>query len=246
MITTMKRRQFASLLLPAARAAATTASGQIRVYGAETIGTISPLLHGHFVEHLGGVVYDGVWVGEGSKIANTGGIRQALIDAMKTLGSTVIRWPGGCFADSYDWRDGVGPRNFRPRKNNFWANNGRMQKLPDTHPAKNDPNHFGTNEFLRFCKLAGSEPYLAANVRSLTAGDFYNWVEYCNSPRGASTWAEKRAAWGEPEPFEEPEVEPAEEPAEEPEVDTSGMSERERRMEARRRRQAKRDKGGSS
>ena len=71
----------------------------------ERVGPISPLLHGHFIEHLGGVIYDGVWVGEDSRIPNAGGVRKALVDAMKQQGPTVVRWPGGCFADSYDWRE---------------------------------------------------------------------------------------------------------------------------------------------
>ena len=164
----------------------------------EPIGPITPNLYGHFVEHLGGVVYDGIWVGEGSRIPNTDGIRQALVDRMRRLPPAPIRWPGGCFADSYDWRDGVGPRASRPRRTNFWAND--MAALPDG-PAKYDPNQFGTNDFIRFCRLAGGEPYLAANLRSLPARDFYQWVEYCNSPAGSSTLADLRAAGGDREPF---------------------------------------------
>lgn len=199
----MQRRHFLASVAAGALAPRSSyaAQGDIRVFLNEPIGTVSPLLHGHFVEHLGGVVYDGIWVGEESKIPNVRGLRKALIDAMKALGPTVIRYPGGCFADSYDWRDGVGPRNTRPRKNNFWANSGILRKLPDKHVSRSDPNSFGTNEFLRFCKETGSEPYLAANVRSLPAKEFYDWVEYCNSPKGAGTLAERRAAWGDQEPW---------------------------------------------
>ena len=197
------RRDF---LRAAAAAAALTlsprtsraADSRIEVLIGEPIATITHDLYGHFVEHLGGVVYDGVWVGDKSSIPNTGGIRQALIDHMRRLPPGAIRWPGGCFADSYDWRDGVGPRGSRPRRTNFWLND--MAKLPDG-PGKYDPNHFGTNEFIRFCRLAGGEPYLAANLRSLPARDFYQWVEYCNSPGGSSTLAELRAASGDREPF---------------------------------------------
>ena len=199
----MQRRTFLASVAAGALAprASHAAQAGISIFLNEPIGTISPLLHGHFLEHLGGVIYDGVWVGVESKIPNTGGIRKALIDAMKRLGSTVVRYPGGCFADSYDWRDGVGPRNTRPHKNNFWANSGILRNLPDNHVSRSDPNSFGTNEFLRFCKEIGSEPYLAANVRSLPAKEFYDWVEYCNAPRGAGTLAERRAAWGDPEPW---------------------------------------------
>ncbi len=177
----------------------TTAAGaRIDVLMDEPIGRIDPNVYGHFVEHLGGVVYDGIWVGEDSKIANTAGIRRALVDAMRRLPPTVIRWPGGCFADSYDWRDGVGPRNARPRRTNFWAEG--MTQRPDG-PWKYDTNHFGTNEFVRFVRQCSGEPYLAANLRSLPARDFYQWVEYCNSPQGSTTLADLRAAGGDPEPL---------------------------------------------
>src|ERR1039457_3032324 len=92
-------------------------------------------------------------------------------------------------------------RASRPRRNNFWATSGRLRDLPDSSPAKNDPNWFGTNEFLRFSKLIDAEPYLAANLRGMTAKDFNEWVEYCNSPAGASTPAERRAANGDRKPF---------------------------------------------
>ena len=199
----MRRRQFLALL-PATAAllrTARAADAEVRVFLREPIGTIDPFVHGHFIEHLGGVIYDGVWVGEGSKIANIRGIRKALVDAMKPIGPTVMRWPGGCFADSYDWRDGVGPAAQRPRRNNFWAENGRLRDVPAMNPAKNDPNSFGTNEFIRFCRLIDAEPYLAANLRSLPARDFYQWVEYCNSPADGNTLGAQRAAAGDREPW---------------------------------------------
>lgn len=80
------------------------ADSRIEIVLGDTLGTIPPDLYGHFAEHLGGVVYDGIWVGEDSKIPNTGGIRTALVDALKKIKAPVVRWPGGCFADSYDWR----------------------------------------------------------------------------------------------------------------------------------------------
>jgi alpha-L-arabinofuranosidase len=199
----MKRRDFIQLTLAGSVAAlaprtARAADARIEVLIDEPIGNVTADLYGHFVEHLGGVVYDGIWVGEGSKIPNKGGIRQAIVDHMRRLPPGPVRWPGGCFADSYDWRDGVGPRSSRPRRTNFWADG--MAKMPDG-PGKYDPNHFGTNEFIRFCRLAGGEPYLAANVRSLPARDFYQWVEFCNSPAGSSTLADLRAAGGDRDPF---------------------------------------------
>src|SRR6476659_4776137 len=139
----------------------------------EQIGQISPNIYSHFVEHLGGVVYDGIWVGEDSKVPNVGGIRKELVEHMRRIKPGVIRWPGGCFADSYNWRDGIGPRAGRPRHTNFWRDdrargNTAYQQL-DSGPQKYEPNWFGTNEFMRFCKLSGAQPYFAANLRSLPA-----------------------------------------------------------------------------
>lgn len=170
------------------------ADSRIEVLLGEEIGTISPNIYGHFAEHLGGVVYDGIWVGENSKVPNTGGIRTALVDALKRIKAPVIRWPGGCFADSYDWRDGTGPRARRPRRTNFWADAPEWPKSVGPGPWKFETNHFGTNEFLSFCRLAGAEGYLAANVRGLGAQQFYEWIEYCNSPAGSTTAAEQRAS----------------------------------------------------
>ncbi len=197
----MERREFllTSLAMAAARSAK-AAESRIEILLDEPIGTIAPDIYGHFTEHLGGCIYDGVWVGEGSKIANYNGIRKELVDRLKQLHPPVIRWPGGCFADSYNWRDGVGPREKRPKRTNFWANTEYLRKAPPG-PYKFDPNAFGSNEFLHFCKLAGAQPYLAGNVRSATARDFYDWIEYCNSPKGSTTLADLRAQGGDPEPF---------------------------------------------
>ena len=164
----------------------------------EHLGTISPNIYGHFVENLSGVVYDGIWVGEKSKVPNVGGIRKELIDEMRKIKPGVVRFPGGCFADSYDWRDGVGPTDKRPRRTNFWSG-GEAPAAPDTH--RYDPNQFGTNEFAQFCRQIGGEPYFAANLRSLPAEQFYRWVEYCNSPAGSTTLADDRAAAGFKDPF---------------------------------------------
>jgi alpha-N-arabinofuranosidase len=176
------------------------ADARVDVILGEPIGPITADLYGHFVEHLGGVVYDGIWVGEKSKVPNTGGVRQAIVDHMRKLPPGPIRWPGGCFADSYDWRDGVGPSAQRPARTNFWVDERSMRERPDG-PWKQDPNSFGTTEFLRFCRLAGGQPYLAANLRSLPPRDFYQWIEYCNAPAGTNTLANLRAAAGDREPF---------------------------------------------
>src|ERR1044072_2018009 len=194
-MTDMKRRQFlrgaaaisAGILVERAGGFARSsvaADSRIEVLISEEIGTIDPHIYGHFTEHLGGVVYDGIWVGENSKVPNTNGIRTALVDALKRIKAPVIRWPGGCFADSYDWRDGIGPRARRPKRTNFWADAPEWPKNAPDGPWKFETNQFGTNEFLSFCRLAGAEGYLAANVRGLRAQQFYEWHQYVNSPPG--------------------------------------------------------------
>lgn len=208
-MTSIKRRKFVGGALALGAAAFTrgaaarphplvqssrASASRIDVLPNETIGIINPDIYGHFVEHLGGVVYDGIWVGENSKIPNTGGLRTALVDAMKRIKPSVIRYPGGCFADSYDWRDGTGERAKRARRTNFWVDDPTSKVAGRNVPQNFDPNWFGTNEFMRFCQLIGGRPYLAANLRGLGAQDFYQWVEYCNSPAGTTTGAEMRAS----------------------------------------------------
>src|SRR5262245_13883807 len=120
------------------------ADARIELLLDEPIGRIAPEIYGHFVEHLGGVVYDGIWVGEDSKVPNVGGVRQAIVEAMRRIKASVIRWPGGCFADSYNWRDGGGPRKDRPRRPNFWIDGRHMPNGSTGGPWSYDPNHFGT------------------------------------------------------------------------------------------------------
>ncbi len=201
----MRRREFITTVLALETAAlagrgARASDGSVEVLLTEPIGTIAPELQGHFTEHIGEVVYNGIWVGENSKIPNLNGIRKALIDSMRQLRAPVIRWPGGCFADSYDWHDGVGPRTQRPVRTNFWNNDPQLLKAPDG-PQKYEPNTFGTAEFLRFCQLCGAQPYLGANVRSLTPLDFDQWVEYCNAPAGTTSLARLREQDGRREPY---------------------------------------------
>jgi alpha-N-arabinofuranosidase len=202
----MRRREFlataiaSAVLAPLGPRTSRAADAQVDILLDEPIAPIDPNLHGHFAEHIGGVIYDGIWVGEDSPVPNVGGIRKALVDALAKLRPPVVRWPGGCFADSYDWRDGVGPRSKRPCRTNFWLNDRFLAAAPDG-PAKYEPNEFGTDEFIRFCRLIGAEPYIAANVRGLTALDFDHWVEYCNSPAGTTTLAALRAQNGSREPY---------------------------------------------
>jgi alpha-N-arabinofuranosidase len=192
----------AAAWLAAPRLPAQSPESRIDVLLDEPVGTIAPELYGHFVEHIGAVVYDGIWVGERSPIPNVNGLRKELVEALRKVHPAVIRWPGGCFADQYDWRDGIGPRDKRPRRTNFWVDDRGWPKnsRPDG-PQKYDPNQFGTVEFARFSKLTGAQPYFAANLRSLPAQEFWRWVEYCNSPAKSTTLADQRAADGSPEPL---------------------------------------------
>ena len=136
---------------------------------------------------------------------NVGGIRSALVEHVKRIKPGVMRWPGGCFADQYDWRDGIGPRDKRPRRVNFWADTN--YKITEAYkqlkggPQKYEPNWFGTNEFMQFCRLTGSQPYFAANLRSLDVRKFLEWVEYCNAPAGLTTLSDARAAAGDRDPY---------------------------------------------
>ena len=168
--------------------ATTATDARIDILLSEPIATIAPEIYSHFIEHLGGVIYDGVWVGEKSKIPNINGIRKAFIDTMKAVQAPVLRWPGGCFAESYDWRDGIGPANKRPGRSAFWD--------------QEDTNRYGTHEFMETCRAIGCQPYLAGDLRSLPARDFYQWIEYCNAPAGVgNSLADQRAANGDKEPF---------------------------------------------
>jgi len=210
----IRRREFVknSLLLGSAALIAPrsllsqSVESRVEILLNEPIGAINPNLYSHFVEHLGGVVYDGIWVGEKSKIPNYGGIRKALVDNLAKLKPGVIRYPGGCFADQYDWHDGVGARDKRPTRVNFWADTN--YKAPDAYkqlnsgPQKYEPNWFGTDEFVRFCNLVGARPYLAANVRSRDVRVFQEWLEYCNAPAGLTTLSNQRSANGSPDPYD--------------------------------------------
>ena len=166
----------------------TLAVARIRVHPDAPLSVIRPELYGHFVEHLGGCIDEGIWVGENSSVPNFGGIRTDVLDALRQLHPPVLRWPGGCYADDYHWEDGVGPRASRPRRVNLWWG----QNI--------ETNAFGTHEFIQVCRTLGAEPYLAANVGSGTPRELQDWVEYCNFA-GDSTLAKRRAANGSPVPF---------------------------------------------
>ena len=147
-------------------APADTLQATATIQGDKPEGEISRHIYGHFMEHLGRCIYDGLWVGEDSSIPNTRGIRNDVIEALKKLQAPNLRWPGGCFADDYHWRDGIGPREERPKTVNIhWG------QVIET-------NEFGTHEFLDLCELVGAEPYIAGNVGSGTPEEMRDWIEY--------------------------------------------------------------------
>lgn len=128
--------------------------------------TISKNIYGHFSEHLGRCVYEGYWVGEDSLISNIRGIRTDVVNALKKIQIPVLRWPGGCFADEYHWKDGIGPRNQRPAMiNTHWG-------------GVTENNHFGTHEFFELCEQIGAEPYICGNMGSGTVREMQEWIEY--------------------------------------------------------------------
>ena len=189
------RRQFAcagaaslAALLPRGIFGATSAAKNAVIHADVEIGLIRPEFHSNFAEHLGSCTYGGIWVGKKSPIPNINGLRKAAVDFLKELGVPVLRWPGGCYADDYHWRDGIGPAEKRPRHVN--VNWGKYV----------EDNSFGTHEFIEFCRLIGAEPYFAANVGSGSPQEMRDWIEYCNFPKG-STLSDERAANGSPEPF---------------------------------------------
>ncbi|GAJ20767.1 unnamed protein product, partial [marine sediment metagenome] len=134
--------------------------------------------YSHFAEHLGRCIYGGIWVGKDSKIENDQGIRCDTMKALKKLALPAIRWPGGCFADTYHWREGIGPAGQRPKRHNLWWNQ------PET-------NQFGTEEFMQLCRMTDSEPYICLNVGSGTVEEARSWVEYCNSNQPTSLVKER-------------------------------------------------------
>lgn len=156
----------------------------------EIIGHIEPELYGHFSEHIGGVFYDGLWVGRDSCIPNIRGFRKDLIEKLRELHPPVLRWPGGCFAETYRWRDGIGKN--RPVRPGWWTS------LDDRY----ETNAVGTHEFLDLCELIGAKAYIAVNVTSITPLEARDWMDYCLSPRGSTSLALEREANGHPEPFD--------------------------------------------
>lgn len=150
--------------------------------------TIHPHIYGHFAEHLGSCIYGGIYVGENTKIPNQNGIRLDLIQALKELKVPQLRWPGGCFADTYHWKDGIGDKKNRPAIKNVWWG------------GVTEDNSFGTHDFLNFCEAIGADPYLAGNVGSGTVQELADWVKYTNHDSG-SPMTDLRKANGREKPW---------------------------------------------
>jgi len=150
--------------------------------------TISRHIYGHFSEHLGRCIYGGFWVGENSSISNTRGIRNDIVEALRRTQIPNLRWPGGCFADEYHWKDGIGPREKRPKMiNTHWG-------------GVTEDNSFGTHEFLDLCEQLGAEPYICGNVGSGSVEEMSKWVEYVNFD-GVSPMADLRRSNGREKPW---------------------------------------------
>ncbi|MFV8342507.1 alpha-N-arabinofuranosidase [Flavobacterium sp. XS2P39] len=150
--------------------------------------TINKNIYGHFAEHLGRSIYGGLFVGDTSKIPNTNGVRNDIIDALKKLKIPNLRWPGGCFADTYHWKDGIGPKENRPTIVNQWWG------------GTTEDNSFGTHDFLNLCELLETQPYLSGNVGSGTVQELSDWVQYANFG-GKSPMSDLRKKNGRVEPW---------------------------------------------
>lgn len=159
----------------------------ITVHADRPGAVIQPEIYGQFAEQLGHGIYGGIWVGEHSSIPNIKGYRKDVVEALKAIKVPVIRWPGGCFADQYDWRDGVGPRSKRPaRMNASWGGE--------------DDNQFGTHEFMDFAELIGAKTYVSINVGTGSPRDMSQWIEYITAD-GHSSLAQERRANGRDKPW---------------------------------------------
>lgn len=151
---------------------------------------INKNIYGHFAEHLGNCIYGGFYVGDTNRlIPNTGGVRNDIIDALKKMKIPVLRWPGGCFADTYHWKDGVGPKASRPAIVNMWWG------------GVTEDNSFGTHDFLNMCELLGAQPYISGNVGSGTVQELADWIQYVNALPNVSPMSILRVKNGRIEPW---------------------------------------------
>lgn len=164
-------------------------SNEITIHTDNITDTISKHIYGHFAEHLGRGIYDGFYVGRESDIPNINGMRLDIIEALKELEIPVLRWPGGCFAEQYQWKDGIGPVENRPLVvNTFWG-------------GVTEDNSFGTHEFLELCELLDTEPYIAVNIASGTVKDASQWIEYVTSDKDSHI-TQLRKSNGRSEPWD--------------------------------------------
>ncbi|HKT29086.1 alpha-N-arabinofuranosidase [Dyella sp.] len=185
-MSTWKSSLAAACLLVSSYGCAAT-EVQVTVHGDRPGAVIHRDIYGQFAEMLGRGIYDGIWVGENSSIPNIHGYRKDVVDALKEIKVPVVRWPGGCFADQYDWRDGIGPRDKRPaRPNASWGGEER--------------NQFGTNEFMDFAELIGAKAYLSINVGTGSPREMSQWIEYITAT-GQTTLAQERRANGRDKPW---------------------------------------------
>ncbi len=161
-------------------------TARIKIDVDRTVGEVDPLLFGNFSEHLGRMIYGGIYE-EGSPLSDASGYRKDVMEAVKNLNVSILRWPGGNFASGYNWQDGIGPKDQRPVRLDL---------------AWNDleSNRFGTDEFLRYCELIHTEPYICINAGLGTIDDARHWVEYCNESRH-TYWADQRRKNGREEPY---------------------------------------------
>jgi alpha-N-arabinofuranosidase len=168
--------------------AAQAAENELVIHADQGKETINPNIYGQFSEHLGRCIYEGIWVEPHSRIPNTRGIRNDVVAALKKIKVPVLRWPGGCFADEYHWKDGIGPRDKRPSMiNTHWG--GVVEN-----------NHFGTHEFMDLCDQLGCEAYVCGNVGSGSVQEMMDWVEYMTSD-ASSPMANLRRKNGRQEPW---------------------------------------------
>ena len=168
----------------------TLAQNEVTLNTDQAITQINKNIYGHFAEDLGKLIYGGLYVGENNAaIPNTAGVRNDILKALKDLNIPVLRWPGGCYADTYHWKDGIGPKSERKSTENLsWGN-------------MREDNSFGTNEFLNMCELLGADPYLSVNVNSGTVQEAVDWVQYTNHPNGTSYLTDIREKSGRAKPW---------------------------------------------
>lgn len=172
--------------MPQEQAGMPAAAARIKIDLDRKIGTIDRNIYGNFTEHLGRCIYGGIY-DEGSSLSGADGFRKDVLEAARGMHVSVLRWPGGNFSSGYNWKDGIGPKDARPRR---W----------DTAWQEEESNRFGTDEFIEYCRKLGAEPYICVNMGTGTMQDAADWVEYCNATTD-TYWANLRKKNGHPEPY---------------------------------------------